>query len=513
MNILQLLGIDGAVSDPSAFGAPPPAPVATGDPSVTDGIPGFGDFSGAAPQPGNVMQTIPGGTADATSQPPPAPMPAPAPAQPAAAPAGTQPARSRSSVLDKLGRLADVIATVGGANPLYQPTLDARQNRVLALGDHDRSVTGDLLDQDAKRADIAQTHGAIAETQNGLRDAAIKHLQAMVAANPNTDVSKVWPMLAAQANLPADETAQLGQIFAADPKSIEALSDVGGDKSKYGGMPVYVRDPQGNLHIRQLSLTGDDARDPLPEGWTPADPTKAVNFGGTTGFVGAHSDTPSHFVTNTEKPGQAADRAERARESDNHNAIEAAKPGKAGKTPAGDPYTNFANGVRSLTSLDKSLADLVGDPNLSGATGLIGGRLNVSDGQRTIKGKIESLTGQAIPAAIAAIKSSGGASPRAVSEIMGEVKGLVGAIQNRDMPTAAYVANVNAARARLRQRMSDLTADAVRQGFAVRGANGRISPRSAAPAARPAPAVPVTRPVLPSTPPGGLHDFVPWGKR
>lgn len=55
-------------------------------------------------------------------------MPQPAPVSQAPQPAAQAP-RPRRSLLETIGRISDVLATTGGAQPLYEPTINAREDR------------------------------------------------------------------------------------------------------------------------------------------------------------------------------------------------------------------------------------------------------------------------------------------------------------------------------------------------------------------------------------------------
>jgi hypothetical protein len=130
-NFLQAMGLPFNPSDPygSAMPPAPPVVVASPPPPIVN-----------APAAPNVLQGL---------QNP--------PAEP------TRPARARSSVLDVIGRVSDVLARVGGAAPLYQPTLDARQDRSIALGDHDREIDMEKLRKDLLAQQITMGQGGLTD--------------------------------------------------------------------------------------------------------------------------------------------------------------------------------------------------------------------------------------------------------------------------------------------------------------------------------------------------------------
>lgn len=348
IDLLAHLGVPN-YSDPAAVVAP--------DPSQGGALQAFGDATGsqAAPPP-NMLQTL--------SAPPQAPQPA---APPADAP--TRPARSRSSILDAIGRVSDVLAKVGGADPLYQPTLDARQDRVLALGNHDRAVTGDNLDQEAKRADITQTHGAITAAENANIQQAAKFVQAIKAKNPNADVPSIWGVVSR--GLPQERADALGRLFAENPGAIDALADGGDDGKgeKYGGNIVYATDANGKLHAFQPGLSSNEGRDILPAGFSATDPLKIVNTGGTTALVGTHS--APRILPNTEKPGAAADRAQRGQIADNKNRTAITIAGMPARTKPGDAKGggDASNVSALLDNISQGFAALHGMNALPGDNG------------------------------------------------------------------------------------------------------------------------------------------------
>lgn len=497
-NVLQSIGLTpewfksvmgGVINDPSAP-APDtatPAPQVNALQAVNTGAP---PVDAPLPAPTNLLEGIPGYGASA----------APDPAN--QVPQGASP---RRSLLDTVGQISDVLAKVGGAQALYQPTIDARQDRQLTLGDHARAVDLEKLKLASNQMDNTTQAGKIAGQ-------AVRGVKAILAANPGADPTKVWQAMAAQTGVDPAHTAAIAQAIAQDPNSLSgldaALNGAGKtDATKYGGTAIYATGPDGKLAVFQPGLGDQAGRSILPEGYTPVDPTKVVNLGGETALIGDKTGTTKQILQNTIRPDTVANNQTQRDIAKGRNDTQItiagmpAREKSGGGAAKGDPYSAFTSSVSGLRSLDNSLNDLVSDPNIHGATGLIGGHLNLTSGQRAIQAKIESLSGQAIPAAIAAIKASGGASPRAVSEITGEAKGLVGAIQNRNQDPNDYISNVNAARARLRQRILEMTDDAVRQGFAVRDKSGNISPAPAANRSLP--------PRLPGSP---LAAGSGWGK-
>jgi hypothetical protein len=357
-NILQMLGIQspGIVSadDGSGMGgfAAPvgvPAPVAV------------------APPPQDPTATPPTNALQALAAPPPQAMPAPTPL-PAPTPP-TRPARSRSSLLDHVGRIADVFAQVGGAAPLYQPTLDARQDREITLGDHDRKVDLEKLNQALERTKVVSADGTVADERAARLKAIAGRVQAVVAKNPKADVGQVWSILAAQGGIPADEAAALGQRVVADPSILDGLAADG--KEKYSGSIIYARNKDGKLGAFQPSLVGDDPRSALPEGWEALDPAMVVNTGGVTHVIGKNTGTEIHPYTNTAKPDTiittgtqraiAAGRNQTARDiaagKDATAVTIAGMPARA-KAGAGDKGADGSNVLTLLNNIESGFGDL-----------------------------------------------------------------------------------------------------------------------------------------------------------
>lgn len=180
---------------------PAPAPVAM--PTMGGNLQQMTQGAPEASRAVNIMQAI-GGTPDT----PPVQMPQQQPVQ--------QPApRQRRSFLETIGRISDVIATVGGAQALYQPTLDAREDRArqvdlealrkqqieqqMQLGGQQLQIGEQTLE--ANEDELASSGRARLATALG-----------SLAGNP--DAARIWPQIAAQAGLDEQQTAQIGGLIA-----------------------------------------------------------------------------------------------------------------------------------------------------------------------------------------------------------------------------------------------------------------------------------------------------------
>jgi hypothetical protein len=148
---------------------------------------------GAAPPPAretNILQAI-GGEPDT----------------PAVQTAPAEPPRKRRSFLDTIGQISDVLARVGGAEALYQPTLDARENHAREIDLEE--MRKQLLDQQLQqgRQTLAAGENELADTMRG------RAATALGALAQNPDAGILWSDIAAQAGLDEQTTAQIGGLI------------------------------------------------------------------------------------------------------------------------------------------------------------------------------------------------------------------------------------------------------------------------------------------------------------
>ena len=290
-------------------------------------VPGAAPVAGAAPV--NAMQAlVPGVSADAA--PPAAPSPSPEP-------------RKRSSILDSIGRVADVLARVGGAEALYQPTLDAREDREIALADHAQQVDLNKLRalQAQQQIDAGNLEATDAETARFGK--AVRGLQALQAARPGVDINAAWPLLAKQAGIPDDRAAVIGQALQQNPDLLAGFAGMTGEQN-LGKQVYYGRDAQGNPFAYQVGADGQFHPVALPEGASPVQGgVKTVDTGGGVATIDPLSGRPvgARILPKTEAPGRAADRASRERiaganiaSRERIAAMPARSSGKGGKADA-----------------------------------------------------------------------------------------------------------------------------------------------------------------------------------
>lgn len=301
-NILSILAALGQ--------APAPAPDLGITPTTYQPLPD----PGPAPIT-NVLQAVapPAPTSDISAQI--ANMPAPQ-----AAPATTpeKPRSKRPSVIEIIGRLADTVATVGGAQPQYQPTLDAARNRATDI------------DMDALKIALArqQVAGGAQEVEATERKRIGTALGALAGRENAADL---WPSIAEQAGIDPQKAAAIGQIIQANPDAAGIFArSLGADIDNLGKNVYFGAGPDGKTVAYQV---GEDGRphilDFSESGITPSDPMKVVNTGGATVVLDSRGN-PRKVLPNTEAPGRAADRATRIQ-------IAGMRPGAAGKGGSADP--------------------------------------------------------------------------------------------------------------------------------------------------------------------------------
>lgn len=285
-----------------------------------------------------------------------------------AAPVSDQPAapRARRSILDTVGRIADVFAKVGGADALYQPTLDAREDRSLMLGDHAQQV-------DLNKLKIATEQNNLDNAGRARLAQAVRGTQALLEANPQADVSKIFPLLAARAGIDPSQAASLAGQLAQNPGLLEGLAGFDDSGDKYGGSVVYAKGPDGKIVAFQPNLKGGKGRAILPDGFTAVDPLKIVDTGNAQVAIDPRTGQP----VNTFNKGVTPDAVMRDRTTryvaDTGNATKrdiAQMPAraKAGDDKKGDPAGALAILDNIQSSFDK-LHKLQALPGEGGAIG------------------------------------------------------------------------------------------------------------------------------------------------
>lgn len=278
--------------------------------------------------------------------------------------------RPRRSFLETVGQIGDVLAKAGGLPALYQPTVDARQDRELQLADHARAVDLDKLKLQSNQMDNT--------TQaNKIVGQALKGVAAVRAANPNADTTHLWQNIAQTLGVDPQHIEAIGNTLANDPNGLAALTeslDENSGKDKYSGNIIYAQNPAtGELRAYQAGTGGGaDARQvKLDSGFSPVDPLKFVDAGGTMVGVGERSGRPTRIIPKTEAPGKAADRQSRETIASNNNRTQvqiAGMPARAKAAAAGDaPGTSTA--LAYLDNIERGFGDLHNMKALPGDNG------------------------------------------------------------------------------------------------------------------------------------------------
>lgn len=285
--------------------------------------------------------------------------------------------RERSSVLDTIGRISDVLARVGGAEAQYQPTLDAREDRARQV-DMDamrqqllqqQIDAGNMAPQDAMRARLGQALGAIGGMENA---------------------AELWPQIAEQAGIDPQKTAAIGQMLQRNPGAASILARSLGAEENLGKNVYFGTDPQGKTVAYQVGPDGQPHILDFGGNLTPSDPTKTVNLGGTTAIIGSGGNV-KRILPNTEAPGRAADRASRERIGTagivSRERIAATKSGSTAATP--EMVSQVQGNLQELRGIYDQLnkmGALVSPKNSAGAN--ISARVRASGAGQLVEGAV-----------------------------------------------------------------------------------------------------------------------------
>lgn len=343
------------------------------------------------PAPVNVLQAAQ--TPPPIVNVPPAPVAVAAPPAPAAPAAEPGHPRKRLSVIDTIGRLADVFATVGGAQALYQPTLDSREDRTLALGDHARQV-----DLDALKKRLTEQQVSAGDLQTTL-DARKRLGTALGALANNPDAATLWPSVAEQAGITdPQQVAAIGGILQQNPASAGIFAKaLGADIDNLGKNVYFGTDPNGKTVAYQVGPDGNPhILDFSASGITPSDPIKVVDTGGSQVIVGS-SGTPRRILPKSARPDTiVTTQAQRdiAAGHDRTNITIAGMParGKGGTGTAGDTTAMVTTAQGNLDELRgiyrdlKSMGAMVSPSQSAGQN--VEARLRASGLGQTVEGAV-----------------------------------------------------------------------------------------------------------------------------
>lgn len=306
------------------------------------------------------------------------------PTAPAAPPAG----RPRHSFIDTIGRISDVLATVGGSQPLYQSGLDAQTARETGAAEQARKAQMEGLK-------ISSAQGELGDAGNVRLGQAVRGLQAITTANPSADISTVWPILAQQAGVDPQRAQMLGQQLATNPELLKGLAGTVGATKEFGLQPFYAKGPDGALQAYQLSKDGTIQPVKLPEGAAPIDPLKFVDTGGSMVGIGTRSGNPTRILPKTEKPGASLDREQRDRIATGRNQTQIQIAGMPARSKATDTTASAGKAKQAgelldeldgiYTKLDKAGAAV--NPNNSSVSNVIA-RARASGAGQFVEGTV-----------------------------------------------------------------------------------------------------------------------------
>lgn len=266
--------------------------------------------------------------------------------------------RPRRSFLETIGRLADVIATVGGADPLYQPGIDSREDRA-------RMVDLEAMKKQQMQQQLAVGGEEMSALQRAKVGAAMKGLQAIVSRGG--DVNSAWPILAQQAGIPVEDAAKLGQVFQQDPNAITGIASMFGAEKEFGLQPFYAQDAEGNLQAYQIGKDGSIQPIQLAEGQTPIDPLKFIDTGASQVGVGTRSGRPVRVLPKGITPDkrEGIRSSERIAAGNNATRITVAgmrqPAGSTGKPAAGSEAGDVANVLKDFGIVLNGKTDPVAD--------------------------------------------------------------------------------------------------------------------------------------------------------
>lgn len=156
----------------------------------------------------------------------------------------------RQSVLDVIGRLADVGATIGGTPALYEKNVDAERQRANEVAD--RATQAQLQQQAIAKNNQQFEAGNLELDQAHLvpMQQAARGLKTILARGGVEGVKRAWPLYAQQLKIPPDQLATFGQALAEDPEQAVNALDAALN-------PVAAQSPSREMQIYTM-LQGKD---------------------------------------------------------------------------------------------------------------------------------------------------------------------------------------------------------------------------------------------------------------
>ena len=135
-------------------------------------------------------------------------------------------ARPRRSILDMIGGIADTVATVGGAAPLYQQNLDAQRAREIANEDRQYQIEQRPIEQQMAQLKLQRGQQEVASgaldlqgARNELLNSAGAGMRQVFGQSGTEGVLKAWPLLAKNLGIPDEQAAKIGESLATDPEA------------------------------------------------------------------------------------------------------------------------------------------------------------------------------------------------------------------------------------------------------------------------------------------------------
>ncbi len=217
---------------------------------------------------GNILQQIPAFTPDMLT----------VPEQPRNN-AIQSPKTERVSALNVLGEMADWVAGVGGAEPMYRPTLDAREDRA-RQAEADQMAREEFGLKKDKFGLEKQKYGLeIADAQREALGKAYIGVKSLYDRYGADGVRKAAPRLQQLFGLSPEQT----QMVADNPEEalmlLQGLAESGAD-TKFGvGAPVKLINRQtGEVVLLQPSSSGGFRQEAIPPGFEIAEPLQFENL-------------------------------------------------------------------------------------------------------------------------------------------------------------------------------------------------------------------------------------------
>lgn len=191
-------------------------------------------------------------------------------------------------ILDIIGGIADSVASVGGAQPLYRMNLDAAAERARQV-DLDAMRKAQFGQQQALGGQ--QLQAGELEIGNAEREQIGQALAGIVGSeNP----AEAWGVIAQQAGIPPDKTAAIGQALQQNPEMAGQLAQAFGyEPPKQGSLPSAVQNY--GMYQKILRTQGPEAAEQFRQFAMPSQtmltPAQAAQIGISQERLGIAQDT------------------------------------------------------------------------------------------------------------------------------------------------------------------------------------------------------------------------------